>query len=577
MPKVFKVRGLAPAVSRRTAGVVLAGLWALSPGTARASDGASVFAPLPRSPLVALLPAALPTRASTRETGSPLGSFNGLVTIVGSLNAGTPFLPGSGLATGGYISPSGAPALLSDGSVLVPEDQVVRRVTADGWSTIVAGHPDVGCTGAECDITGDGGPATAARIRAFSLAPLPDGGFLIGDLNGRVRRVAPDGTITTVAGGGANPSYPKPDGDGWPALGAGLDQVRGLTVAPDGSFFFLDHGWIVRVGLEGRLHIVADMGVRAGGSKMADEIALQPDGGLLVLGGDTIKRVAPDGRVTRLARLGSRQFGLVALPDGGALTVSDRGGEANLTAAGREFRVLRVSPSGKVSVVVGPEVFRDYAGREPFGDPAIRGLTLGTDGLYIATATALLIAPNDPASRLTVRIRDSRTTRGRLRLRVQASRPAQVALSVHRFNYILSRPLARAQAPAAVSTQWLEVPEPRRPNGLYLIRAQVSTPDAVSADWVTLLLGPMLPRAIWRVVTGNLSETDTFHCRRMSPRRIDCADAGFINPYCDFMDAFIAGQDGVVRWGTYRCRHNRPRWVRRPHWLAPPSPTRPVP
>ena len=54
--------------------------------------------------------------------------------------------------------------------------------------------------------SGDGGPATNAQLSVAGLAVGPDGSLYIADFGGnrRVRRVATDGIITTVAGNGAN-------------------------------------------------------------------------------------------------------------------------------------------------------------------------------------------------------------------------------------------------------------------------------------------------------------------------------------------------------------------------------------
>ena len=80
---------------------------------------------------------------------------------------------------------------------------------------------------------GDGGPATKAQLTgAYHIALGPDGSLYIPDRdNSRVRRVGPDGIITTVVGtGGCGFS-----GDGGPATQAKVCQPFGVTVGPDGS------------------------------------------------------------------------------------------------------------------------------------------------------------------------------------------------------------------------------------------------------------------------------------------------------------------------------------------------------
>ncbi|MBI5105809.1 MAG: hypothetical protein HZB46_12675, partial [Solirubrobacterales bacterium] len=50
---------------------------------------------------------------------------------------------------------------------------------------------------------GDGGPAWRARMSPTAVQPAADGGLLVLDAHSeRVRRIAPDGTVTTVAGTG---------------------------------------------------------------------------------------------------------------------------------------------------------------------------------------------------------------------------------------------------------------------------------------------------------------------------------------------------------------------------------------
>src|SRR5262249_34954274 len=80
--------------------------------------------------------------------------------------------------------------------------QRVFRISASGIIIVYAGS---GQTGA----AGDGGPAVAAQLSlstAPGLAVDPAGNLYIADSgNGRVRKVTPDGTITTattVGGGG---------------------------------------------------------------------------------------------------------------------------------------------------------------------------------------------------------------------------------------------------------------------------------------------------------------------------------------------------------------------------------------
>jgi hypothetical protein len=137
------------------------------------------------------------------------------------------------------LSGAGPPASLPDGSLLVLETtgNHIRRVRADGIIEPAAG------TGAR-GFSGDGGPATLATFQltddegmSGDVAAVADGGFLIADSgNNCVRRVWPDGRVTTVAGDGLALSR----GNGGPATAASLNTPQGVVAMPSGGFVVAD-------------------------------------------------------------------------------------------------------------------------------------------------------------------------------------------------------------------------------------------------------------------------------------------------------------------------------------------------
>ncbi|HLB36613.1 MAG TPA: hypothetical protein VJL31_08605, partial [Gemmatimonadales bacterium] len=122
-----------------------------------------------------------------------------------------------------------------EGSVYVVDRDahVVRRIAPDGLITTVAGTRTAG-------FSGDGGPASAAQLNTpMDVAVGLDGSLYIADAaNSRIRRVGLDGVITTVAGDGTFGS----GGDGGPALAAQLASPGSVTLAPDGSVYLGDDG-----------------------------------------------------------------------------------------------------------------------------------------------------------------------------------------------------------------------------------------------------------------------------------------------------------------------------------------------
>ena len=112
----------------------------------------------------------------------------------------------------------------------------IRRITPDGSISTVAGNAQGG-------LSGDGGPALSASLNGpFDLAVTP-GGLLIADRNNfRLRLLAASGVISTLAGNG-NFRF---DGDGGLSTSASLVQPTGLAVDPSGNLNVCDT-WANRV------------------------------------------------------------------------------------------------------------------------------------------------------------------------------------------------------------------------------------------------------------------------------------------------------------------------------------------
>lgn len=223
--------------------------------------------------------------------------LNGIITTVaggGELIEELGDVIEGGLATSALLEITGDIAVASDGSLFFVESGRIRKVNkvnAQGIIMTVAGG------GEPKDGLGDGGPATRASLNdPNTIAIGPDGSLFIADgirirkvdpqgiittlvvlTQGRlgsgdidntiptvnlndpsglavaadgsvyfssfqldlVRRIDPDGTIRAVAGGG-NPSNIL--GDGGPATSARLDAPWALALAPDGSLLIADSG-----------------------------------------------------------------------------------------------------------------------------------------------------------------------------------------------------------------------------------------------------------------------------------------------------------------------------------------------
>ncbi|HEX2232245.1 MAG TPA: hypothetical protein VHG69_02655, partial [Thermoleophilaceae bacterium] len=138
---------------------------------------------------------------------------------------------GGPATSAGMGTPLGA--AMSGGDLLVPDwgNHTVRRVAADGTVSTVAGTGSFG-------YSGDGGPGTSARLASpTDVVADAAGNVYIADFNNhRIRRVTPGGVITTFAGTGSS-GY---TGDGGPALLARLDGPIGLTIDGAGNIYLAD-------------------------------------------------------------------------------------------------------------------------------------------------------------------------------------------------------------------------------------------------------------------------------------------------------------------------------------------------
>jgi cysteine-rich repeat protein len=112
----------------------------------------------------------------------------------------------------------------------------LRRIAADGTISTIAG----GSGG----FSGDGGPATAAELGLpFAVAVDGTGQIYVADsYNRRIRRIDTSGVITTIAGNGT----PGFSGDGGPAASATLSTPQGIAIDAQGEVL-IDDTWNHRV------------------------------------------------------------------------------------------------------------------------------------------------------------------------------------------------------------------------------------------------------------------------------------------------------------------------------------------
>jgi serine/threonine-protein kinase len=334
------------------------------------------------------------------SAGAASAATNNIFTVAGTGVAG--FSGDHGPATAAKINGDYGVAPTPDGGFVIADatDDLVRRVGPDGIITTIAGTGIAG-------YSGDGGLATTAKLNApLHVVAKPDGSVLIADtLNNRVRLISPFGTITTIAGTGTA-GY---SGDGGQATSAQLDSPVGLALAADGSVVIADNDNDVvrRVAPDGVISTIAGTGT-AGysgdggpgtGAQLRDPygLAVAADGAVLIAdtGNDRVRRLAPDGIITTVAGNGvdgnggdggpataaelDTARGIAAAPDG-SLLIADSSGD----------RVRRVAPDGIISTIAGTGV-GGYSGD---GVPAVAAKLNAPTDVAVTAGGGLLIADN---------------------------------------------------------------------------------------------------------------------------------------------------------------------------------------
>jgi uncharacterized protein (TIGR03437 family) len=245
----------------------------------------------------------LAASASFAATEAPRTRYR-IETVAGSDRKGD-----GGIATSAQFAVVQGIAVDRLGNIYISdtESHRVRKVSAAGIVTTVMGTGTAG-------YSGDGGPAVAAQLNLpYGLAVDSTGSLYIADLgNQRVRRVGPDGTITTVAGTGRKAS----SGDDGTAVLVPLMSPR--NVAVDGA---------------GNLYISEFEGHRVR--------RVTPDGRIATVAGTGVAGFSGDGFPARSAQLGF-PAGL-AVDRFGALYVCDS----------QNHRIRRILPGGVITTVVG--------------------------------------------------------------------------------------------------------------------------------------------------------------------------------------------------------------------------------
>ena len=211
----------------------------------------------------------------------------------------------SAITTGGDQSPCIGAGMAGDaaGNLFFQDYFRIRKLSPDGTLTTVAGNGTRG-------YSGDGGPGVNAQLSSAvdGLAVDAGGNLFIGDdLNRRVRRVSPDGIITTVAGNGSLGH----SGDGGQATSAELYAPGWVALDGVSNLFITEIGNIRKVSPNGIITTITgngaplagysgDGGPASSATGVWGPLAVDGSGHLFIAFGGHVRKISSDGIITTL-------------------------------------------------------------------------------------------------------------------------------------------------------------------------------------------------------------------------------------------------------------------------------------
>lgn len=327
-------------------------------------------------------------RWKRKPVPTPVGWRANVTTFAG--NGAPVFRDAQQKAQAGFSDPFGV-AVAADGTIYVSdagESNRIRKITPEGIVTTLAG-------GSEGFADGTGSAASFNTPSGIALAK--NGNLYVADTgNNRIRRVTPEGQVTTVAGG-ASAGYV--DGPGEQAR---FNGPMGVAVDANGNIFVADtyNDRIRMISPKGVVSTVAGAGTPgfADGSRESAlfdtpcGVIVTADGTLIVAdtGNDRLRKLDANANVTSWdVKINgdsvSSPIGLVFTHDNYLyVTELDRS------------RVIQVAPDGTTYVIAGGAGFTDDSGAVRFNQPAGIALNQRTGQLYVADGANYLVRKLDP-------------------------------------------------------------------------------------------------------------------------------------------------------------------------------------
>jgi sugar lactone lactonase YvrE len=136
-----------------------------------------------------------------------------------------------------FFHPNGITIDESTGDIYIAEFYRIRKITKYGNVSVLAGASDYKVQ-ESVFTTQYGAAAQFSQLRGIVLSPVENCFYVADQRNHAIRRITPDGTVTTLAGGkqGSNPPSAEV-----PLSAAMFNRPSGLAVASNGDLYVADY------------------------------------------------------------------------------------------------------------------------------------------------------------------------------------------------------------------------------------------------------------------------------------------------------------------------------------------------
>jgi uncharacterized protein (TIGR03437 family) len=279
----------------------------------------------------------------------------GVITRIAGTGAGAYSGDGGAAPNARLFGPEGL-ALDGAGNVYVADtsNNRIRRITPQGIIATVAGNGVPG-------YSGDGGPAASAQLsNPMGLAFDGAGNLYISEA-ARIRKVSTSGIITTFAGNGT----PGFSGDNGAAINAQIRAGKGLAADASGNIYFSDMSdqRIRRIAGDGTIATIAGTVALAPGTSggpssgdggpateaslnLPSDVSVDNGGRIYISEPAAIRVIATDGTISSTPLPERDPFAAINT------IATDTAG--NIFAADVTLRIREISSAGAVTVLAGP-------------------------------------------------------------------------------------------------------------------------------------------------------------------------------------------------------------------------------